>query len=581
MNLKSFVIIIIGIFASFAIEAKTIIVNPQKPLQKQFSRRATYVIKDNINLQGKSLQIPRKSKLMFDGGSLSNGRLLLNQTTLQGIPSIQAQVEGSIKNTQLKVDWFLALNDLDDFFNSKAYALKGYKELVFSKRLYNVSVRKSADGLQLSNILVSGNNCTIQSKQGGNLTYSVLALYNSRNVVIKDMSILGSNETSDIEGSRHNLCVTKCHNVRLENINTSHAFTDGLYLRDNDNVIILGLNAHDNGRQGCSITSGRNITIEKSSFSGSYRTAPMSGLDIEPSLPNDVVTGISILNCKFFENQSTGMVVFLKTCNEVPNVSILVRDCEFYANNINMSVRSNPNAGTGEIQILNNYMHDSKGASFQSICYSTENTPHVRFVGNRLQNANLIGGKDVRAQAAFISVHNISSGALETDFGNITISDVTMNQAETLLPNIYRGISLYANESLPYNVSGVDIHDIHYRDEQDFEDSYNDYMIYVPRGKHKGVNIDMSHTVRLSKSITKAITPASHFIITGDKVVSLKGQIRNDLFETITIECVGNSKVVDISRDTLYYSDGSVYDNTPIGGKVTIKDGVISLDNKL
>ncbi|MCQ2258766.1 MAG: right-handed parallel beta-helix repeat-containing protein [Bacteroidaceae bacterium] len=544
-------------------------------MQKQFSRRATFVIHDAIDLRGTTLVIPQKSTLSFEGGSIENGSVVLNKTTLKGTPHLLTSVSGSVKNKQLLVDWFIRENDLDNLFSYHAYALVGYKELVFSLRDYIVTVHKSSDGIQISNKTILGNNCTIRAKKGGNLTYSTLPIYNSENVAIRDINVIGSDEASDIEGSRHNVCITKCKNVRLENITTTNAFTDGLYLRDNDGIIVSNLLAKNNGRQGCSITSGKNITINNSVFSGSYRVPPMSGLDIEPSLPNDVISGVSIIGCEFYDNRANGMVIFLKECNHIYDVAINVRDCEFHNNNTNMSVRSNPHSGTGRIVIEGNDFSKSKGAAFQSICYSNDQTPKVFFVNNRISNANMGQGKDVRAQAAFISIHNVSSSPVKSDFGNITIEGVRLHQDESIQQNIYRAVSLYVDETQPYQLTDVEIRDIKYDEGHEFTDSYNDYLVYVPRTKYHSVKIAIPHTISVSRSLSKAITPSDHIVVTGNELVSLKEQVRTDLFEKIVIECKGSTKINNISREVLHYADGSQYQNEPLEGIIIIEKGVI------
>lgn len=82
MNHKYNGIILINIVLCFFVlfsfpltmEAKSIMINPSLPLQEQFSiDGATYVIRDDMDLGGKTLLIPQGSTLSFRRGSLFNG----------------------------------------------------------------------------------------------------------------------------------------------------------------------------------------------------------------------------------------------------------------------------------------------------------------------------------------------------------------------------------------------------------------------------------------------------------------------------------------------------------------------------
>lgn len=573
MRIKVLFVILFAMNTISSLNAKTVVINPSAPIQHQFNRKAKYVIKDIINLDGGTLNVPKRSKLLFDGGSIRNGEIVFNKTNLQGNPLILAKVSGSVTNAQLYVNWFLVSNDLDYFFNSKSSELSGYSELVFSEKEYSVSVRKKTNGLKLRNITVEGNNCTIRAKQGGSLLYSVFPLNNSENVTIRNMTIIGSKESSTIEGARHNLCITDSYNIKVENIDTRDAFTDGLYIRDNDGVYINNLRASHNGRQGCSITSGSNIEITNSSFSGSYRKAPKSGLDIEPSLPNDVITGVSISKCSFLDNYSSGLTIFLKECTRLSDVNIDIFECDFSGNSNNISVRSDPHSGNGDIRITNCKLSNSKGVAFQSKCYSSSETPHITLRDCEMSNVNMSDGTDVRENAAFISIHNISSKTVNTDIGNISISNVHF--AQDISTKVYRAISLYVDMYAGYCLDNIEISDVGYKGKKVFTDSYNDYLIYVPQGKHKNIKLSLPHEVSLSKSVSQALTPASTYVISGTGVISLKGQIRPDLFPEIIIECKGNCKVIDLASSPIYYDNGTLYDNNPLGGTIKISNGQI------
>lgn len=145
---------------------------------------------------------------------------------------------------------------------------------------------------------------------------------------------------------------------------------------------------------------------------------------------------------------------------------------------------SAPNSGEGYIEISNCQLRNSKWVSFQSKCYSAVGTPWVRFHHSTLENANLNAGSDVREQAAFISVHNISSHPLSGNYGNIELNDLTIRQDEKLIKNIKRAISIYPDAK--YEVEEVSISDVKFNFE---ENEGSTRLISVPKTGVRAVRV--------------------------------------------------------------------------------------------
>ena len=159
--------------------------------KEQFPTNSTiYVIQYDHDLNGTSLDIPPNSTLYFEGGSISNGTLHFNNTTLAGNPNIIADITGTIANANVEVGWFGAKGDglADDTLAIKrALALKA--PLILATNLtYVVS-----STLEVYNDII-GNSSRIKNREV-QMPYSLIHI-NQRSfpfvTTIKDLYIEGN-----------------------------------------------------------------------------------------------------------------------------------------------------------------------------------------------------------------------------------------------------------------------------------------------------------------------------------------------------------------------------------------------------
>lgn len=159
--------------------------------KEQFPTGSTiYVIQYDHDLNGTTLDIPSNSTLYFEGGSISNGTLHFNNTTLAGNPNIIADITGTIANANIEVGWFGAKGDglTDDTLSIKrALALKA--PLILATNLtYVVS-----STLEVYNDII-GNSSRIKNKEV-QTAYSLIHI-NQRSfpfvTTIKDLYVEGN-----------------------------------------------------------------------------------------------------------------------------------------------------------------------------------------------------------------------------------------------------------------------------------------------------------------------------------------------------------------------------------------------------
>lgn len=443
------------------------------------------VVKNDVDLKGKTLILSENNIILFKGGSISNGELVFCNTKLAGDVKMYCHVSGSLDNKEVYVDWFMPQNDLDFLYQTGFYSLTGLETIRFEKKEYVSSVHGRSNGIQMSNVVIDGDGATIRARKGGNIAYSLLYFVECNNIQIKNLILKGSDEDSNEEGARHNISLSKCSCVLIENVVSYKAFTDGLYIRKCDDVRVNHFESYESGRQGCSVTAGSNLFFFYCVFDGSYRVAPKAGFDIEPNYATDTIDNIVIERCSFTNNVSTGLTMKLRQGETERQCNITIDDCLFDGNGVNISLGSAPNSGNGEVEIKNCVLRNSKGVSFQSKCYSAEGTPLVSFHDSQLENANVAGGGDVREQAAVISVHNIASKPLKSEYGNIHLYNLRIKQDDIFADNLKNAIVFYPDANVELsNVSATDISfDIKKKEDLSFK------LMSAPKGKTKNVRV--------------------------------------------------------------------------------------------
>jgi hypothetical protein len=175
---------------------------------------------------------------------------------------------------------------------------------------------------------------TIQATSGYSSSQRLLNIINASNVTINGTagkSIFQMRKSEYTSGEyRHCLDIEGSNNVTISGIACNNSGGDGLYIGEGDqgysyNVNILNSTFDNNRRQGFSLISGKNITIDGCKFSNTSGTAPQSGIDIEPNTTSDVLQNIVIKNSSASGNQGNGLMISLwETSPASPGISITV-----------------------------------------------------------------------------------------------------------------------------------------------------------------------------------------------------------------------------------------------------------------
>ncbi len=130
------------------------------------------------------------------------------------------------------------------------------------------------------------------------------------------------------------LALRGCKNVTIEGVRCESSGGDGIYIGTTKeqnyckDIVIRDVICHDNHRQGISVISAVNLTIENCFLTNTEGTAPQAGIDFEPNRDSEQLTNILMKNCYIEANKGAGILMYLKPLkkNSLP-ISITVEDC--------------------------------------------------------------------------------------------------------------------------------------------------------------------------------------------------------------------------------------------------------------
>ena len=143
---------------------------------------------------------------------------------------------------------------------------------------------------------------------------------------------------------RHALVFTNAKDVLVENLRIVDSGGDAIYLGGTpdgacENVVIRGVAAIGNVRQGISVISAENLLIEDCTFENTCGLPPMAGIDFEPNLSGQRLVNCTVRNCVSRQNLGFGWDVALFSLNSGSRpVSILFDGCREEDNNGSLHV---------------------------------------------------------------------------------------------------------------------------------------------------------------------------------------------------------------------------------------------------
>lgn len=323
------------------------------------AEKSAYIIKFDYDLGGDTINVPKNSSLVFKGGSLKNGTLVGQNTTIinESNRPLFKNITfcGNFFQRTIYSDWFEYDNLCDLFDAIQVLATSNILTNVIVTKMtvsYLPIVRGNYQGDKTSYLFKIPSNthvdfCDSELTLAPNDISFFYAIYiqDAANVEIKNLTLIG-----DIEGHTptqfdeysHGIYIYASKDVRIENVHSLKFWGDGMGISGysdptkpvNTNIIVKDCRFENNRRQGCSISKGDNILFENCDFlnTGTIKsTSPSAGVDIEPNNGEDVIKRIVFKKCNFLGNEGNygGLLIMTARLNyDINAEAIILRNCE-------------------------------------------------------------------------------------------------------------------------------------------------------------------------------------------------------------------------------------------------------------
>lgn len=262
----------------------------------------SYVISQDIDLQGRRCIIPPNVSLVFKGGKFKNGELHGQNTKIDysGVVFDKVLISGSWICPVIKSSMFADLsygNSLKDVIALVNPNI--HNKVIINEGKYILVALKPTDSclpvLGNTELVING---TIE------LAPNEYGKYYMIHVMGDDVVVRGKGELIG-DRPRHmgkegqwgfGIYVNKAHHVRICDLSIRDCWGDCIYIGGKStDVVIDNCNLSYGRRQGISITSAGDVLIKNCHISNVAGTAPEYGIDVEPN-QNDTVRNVKIRN---------------------------------------------------------------------------------------------------------------------------------------------------------------------------------------------------------------------------------------------------------------------------------------------
>ena len=341
--------------------------------------KTRYVIQYDYDLNGQTISIPENCVLQFEGGSLRNGIIIGNGTTIVApmYPLFfNVIIRGTWSQKEVYSDWFDFYQDGTDnianFRNLMALSTSDYMTDVYiSAGEYHTSVFNvtsdgniSSEGIRVPSNTHVHNSGTIKAMANSHEKTSIFFVSNAENVIIEGGRLIGDvrTHTGTTGEWGYGIALVGARNTTIRDMSIEECWGDGINVQSlySDyvdktttghcrRILIDNVKSLNNRRQGLSIEGCIGIVVRNSEFSGTgsvSHTAPGAGIDIEPWYAEQVVSDVVIESCKLYDNKNY-LLVYGNDNTERISISNCESDRGLWIRTSNVNVHNWKTLGNG------------------------------------------------------------------------------------------------------------------------------------------------------------------------------------------------------------------------------------------
>jgi hypothetical protein len=280
-----------------------VILRKDKTFAEQLTKTNTvYEIRYDFDLDGESVTIPSGCVLKFEGGSLTNGILIGDGTTIQA-PQVSIfsdiAISGSWNISEIYSVWFSDLSEVnkikqlfnlssDDLHNVIYVATGDYPISISSEGGTAISLKSNTDIVLEGSLLLAANAWS---------SYKIIMINGKTNIHISGSGkIQGDKSTHTGNEGEYGHCfdIRGSKNIGISGIEICGSWGDNIYIGNTSNTDILfeNLYIHDGRRQGITLANVSGVRISNCIINDITGTSPEAAIDIEPNSGNTVQNAI-------------------------------------------------------------------------------------------------------------------------------------------------------------------------------------------------------------------------------------------------------------------------------------------------
>lgn len=153
--------------------------------------------------------------------------------------------------------------------------------------------------------------------------FDMLRIYDVEDIEIYNARLIGDRKSHKGTAGEWaaGIGIRNSSRVLIKYADISDTWGDGIFIGSESGgvskqITIEDVNIDFARRNGLSITSGENIYLKNFLISNTSGTAPMCGVDIEPSLPQEYLININLRNFVTYNNENGGMNINTSVLND-------------------------------------------------------------------------------------------------------------------------------------------------------------------------------------------------------------------------------------------------------------------------